>query len=194
MARTKQTARKSTAQKVPRKQLVAQKVARKSAPISSGLKKPHRFKPGTVALREIRKFQKSVLFIRFRPIFWSGSFLSSVWCVRSQLSSSRRCDSRVRPFWLCRRQPRPTWFPCSRTLTCAQSTQREWRSCQRTCSWPSASVVTDSDQSDVCSTYIDQTHPILIYPLKLPSRPILQKKVLVHYWSIIYISIDLYTW
>lgn len=60
MARTKQTARKSTAQKVPRKQLVAQKIARKSAPLVSGVKKPHKFKPGTVALREIRKFQKSV--------------------------------------------------------------------------------------------------------------------------------------
>lgn len=32
MARTKQTARKSCAQKVPRKQLAAQKIARKSAP------------------------------------------------------------------------------------------------------------------------------------------------------------------
>ena len=51
MARTKQTARKSTAQKVPRKQLVAQKIARKSAPVTTGVKKPHRFKPGTVALR-----------------------------------------------------------------------------------------------------------------------------------------------
>jgi histone H3 len=54
MARTKQTARKSTAQKVPRKQLVAQKIARKTAsigPAGSGVKKPHRFKPGTVALR-----------------------------------------------------------------------------------------------------------------------------------------------
>ena len=60
MARTKQTARKSTAQKVPRKQLAAQKVARKSAPIHSGVKKPHKFRPGTVALREIRKYQKSV--------------------------------------------------------------------------------------------------------------------------------------
>ena len=60
MARTKQTARKSTAQKVPRKQLAAQKIARKSAPLVSGVKKPHKFKPGTVALREIRKFQKSV--------------------------------------------------------------------------------------------------------------------------------------
>ena len=65
MARTKQTARKSTAQKVPRKQLAAQKIARKSAPLISGVKKPHKFKPGTVALREIRKYQKSVS--RFPP-------------------------------------------------------------------------------------------------------------------------------
>ena len=68
MARTKQTARKSTAQKVPRKQLVAQKIARKSAPTTTGIKKPHRFKPGTVALREIRKYQKSTeLLIRKLP-------------------------------------------------------------------------------------------------------------------------------
>ncbi len=67
MARTKQTARKSTAQKVPRKQLVAQKIARKSAPLQTthGVKKPHRFKPGTVALREIRKYQKSVILYLF---------------------------------------------------------------------------------------------------------------------------------
>ena len=68
MARTKQTARKSTAQKVPRKQLAAQKIARKSAPLISGVKKPHKFKPGTVALREIRKYQKSTdLLIRKLP-------------------------------------------------------------------------------------------------------------------------------
>ncbi|GKV53440.1 hypothetical protein SLEP1_g59964, partial [Rubroshorea leprosula] len=41
-----------------RKQLVA-KAARKSAPAIGGVKKPHRFRPGTVALREIRKYQKS---------------------------------------------------------------------------------------------------------------------------------------
>ena len=61
MARTKQTARKTSAQKIPRKQLIAQKIARKTAPLQHGVKKPHRFKPGTIALREIRKFQKSVL-------------------------------------------------------------------------------------------------------------------------------------
>ena len=64
MARTKQTARKSTGGKAPRKQL-ATKQARKSAP---GMKKPHRYKPGTVALREIRKYQKSTeLLIRKLP-------------------------------------------------------------------------------------------------------------------------------
>ncbi|CAH1443186.1 unnamed protein product [Lactuca virosa] len=40
MARTKQTARKSTRGKAPRKQL-ATKAARKSAPATGGVKKPH---------------------------------------------------------------------------------------------------------------------------------------------------------
>ena len=67
MARTKQTARKSTGGKVPRKQL-AIKAARKSAPTSGAVKKPHRYRPGTVALREIRKYQKSTeLLIRKLP-------------------------------------------------------------------------------------------------------------------------------
>ncbi|UYV82825.1 hypothetical protein LAZ67_22000983 [Cordylochernes scorpioides] len=53
MAHTKQTARKSTGGKAPRKQL-ATKAARKNAPSTGGVKKPHRYRPGTVALREIR--------------------------------------------------------------------------------------------------------------------------------------------
>jgi len=37
-------------------------------PNSSGVKKPHRYRPGTVALREIRKYQKSTeLLIRKLP-------------------------------------------------------------------------------------------------------------------------------
>lgn len=71
MARTKSTiARKSTGGKAPRKS-VAAKAARKSAPSTSapgGVKKPHRYKPGTVALREIRRYQKSTeLLIRKLP-------------------------------------------------------------------------------------------------------------------------------
>ena len=87
MARTKQTARKSTGGKssststsqsfsnhlntgkAPRKQLAAK--ARKTAAATTatgGVKKPHRFRPGTVALREIRRYQKSTeLLIRKLP-------------------------------------------------------------------------------------------------------------------------------
>ncbi len=65
MARTKQTARKSTGGKAPRKQL-AKKAARGTP--DGGVKKPHRYRPGTVALREIRKYQKSTgLLIRKLP-------------------------------------------------------------------------------------------------------------------------------
>lgn len=71
MARTKQTARKqtgATAGKAPRKQVLGNKAARKSAPATGGVKKPHRYRPGTVSLREIKKMQKSTdLLIRKLP-------------------------------------------------------------------------------------------------------------------------------
>lgn len=63
MARTKQTARKSTGGKAPRAHVAskaATMLAGKKIPTgAAGIKKVHRWKPGTVALREIRKFQKS---------------------------------------------------------------------------------------------------------------------------------------
>ncbi|KAM3863099.1 histone H3.3A-like [Diretmus argenteus] len=90
MARTKPTARKATGGKAPRKELatmtkaarkrfpstggkaprkqLATKAARKSVPSTGGVKKPHRYRPGTVALREIRQYQKSTeLLIRKLP-------------------------------------------------------------------------------------------------------------------------------
>ena len=67
MARTNQTAHKSTRGKAPRKQLAA-KATRKSAPATWGLRKPHRYRPGTVTLREIRRYQQSAeLLIRKLP-------------------------------------------------------------------------------------------------------------------------------
>ena len=89
MARTKQFARKGVNGggkvgsgkvgngKAPRKQLLT-KAMRKSAPCqptppndngsNNANKKPHRYRPGTVALREIRKYQKSTdLLIRKLP-------------------------------------------------------------------------------------------------------------------------------
>lgn len=64
MARTKQTARVSVGGKAPRK------LPPSAGPVpkAGGLKKPHRFRPGTVALREIRRYQKSTdLLIRLAP-------------------------------------------------------------------------------------------------------------------------------
>jgi len=54
--------------KAPREQLGA-KAARKEVPMAGEMfKKPRRYKPGTVALREIRKYQKSTeLLIRKLP-------------------------------------------------------------------------------------------------------------------------------
>jgi len=70
MARTKQTARKNTGGKAPRKSVAAKhakKITTTPAPVG-GVKRAHRFRPGTVALREIRRFQKSTeLLIRKLP-------------------------------------------------------------------------------------------------------------------------------
>ncbi len=67
MARTKRTDRKSFGGKAPRTPL-ATKAARKSAPATGGVKKAHRYRPGTVAIREIRAYQKSTdLLIRKLP-------------------------------------------------------------------------------------------------------------------------------
>jgi histone H3 len=58
---TKQTARQSSgsAGKKGFRKAIATKAARKSACATGGVKKPHRYRPGTVALREIRRYRKS---------------------------------------------------------------------------------------------------------------------------------------
>ena len=80
MARTKQTARKSTREIKPRKHLTttcrnapSTREVKKphrygSAPSTGGVKKPHRYRPSTVALGTIRRYQKSTeLLIRKLP-------------------------------------------------------------------------------------------------------------------------------
>ncbi|KAL1199237.1 histone H3-like 2 [Cardamine amara subsp. amara] len=68
MARTKQTARKSSGGKAPRKDLATKAARKSSGKPDKYMKRAHRFRPGTVALREIRKYQKSTeLLIRKLP-------------------------------------------------------------------------------------------------------------------------------
>lgn len=57
MARTKQTARKSVGGKSPHF-LHPPPAATKTHFGAGGVKKPHRYRPGTQALREIRRYQK----------------------------------------------------------------------------------------------------------------------------------------
>ena len=58
MVRIKRSPCKITGGKVPRNEL-ATKAVRKTASITYGVKKPRRYRPGIVALREIRRYKKS---------------------------------------------------------------------------------------------------------------------------------------
>merc|ERR1711875_159628 len=127
-------ARKSTGGKAPRKQL-ATKAARKSAPATGGVKKPHRYRPGTVALREIRRYQKSTeLLLRKLPFqrlvreiaqdfktdlrFQSRDLLSycyascrsNVWFVKSRKISRQIFGSNLAQSWRSKKLPRLTWL------------------------------------------------------------------------------------
>ncbi len=67
MARTKQTAHKSTGGAIPCYHL-ATKSAQATAQKVIAVRKPHRWRPGTVALREIQNIQKNTdLLIRKAP-------------------------------------------------------------------------------------------------------------------------------
>ncbi|XP_014616975.1 PREDICTED: histone H3.3-like [Polistes canadensis] len=69
MARTKQTAaRKIVGGKAPRKEIAIRTLRKAATTKITEVKRPHRFRPGTVALREIRRYQKTTeLLIRKLP-------------------------------------------------------------------------------------------------------------------------------
>ena len=75
MARVKQTARKTIGGKTKCLSLLGKLAGREAAnrclPLGGkgGVKKPHCYRPGTVALREIRRFQKTTeLLFRKAPL------------------------------------------------------------------------------------------------------------------------------
>ena len=154
MARTKQTSRVSRGGKAPSKQLAtmaarARKVARKNSPCTGGVKKPHRYRPGTVALREIRRYQKGTELLSTFGSVWeclgaigsdwdrlgsiggveslnrccsqSASSRSNGLSVRSLGTSSPISGSRLVPLALCRRQLKRTSLDCSKIPTCVLS-------------------------------------------------------------------------
>ena len=132
MARTKQTARKSTGGKAPRKQL-ATKAARKSAPATGGVK--NRIVTGLVQ----SLFVRSVV-TRNPPSCWSASCPSIVLCEKSLRILRPICVSRAPLWWLFKKLARLTLLVCLKTPTCAPSTPSASPSCPRTFSWPAESV------------------------------------------------------
>lgn len=82
MPRSKAVAKKAGEKLGLKKKLTSQKVARKTAPVETGVKKRH-FRPGRLALREIKKYQKSTeLLIQRAPFQRKGSPFS-IQCARS---------------------------------------------------------------------------------------------------------------
>ena len=124
---------KSTGGKAPRKQL-ASKAARKSAPSTGGVKKPHRYKPGMHSntwwsstrsiLIEYKVPSLSVRFVATRnpPSSSSESSLSSVSSVKSHRTSSQTSASRALPLVRFRNPSRLIWSLSSRTPICAPFT------------------------------------------------------------------------
>ncbi|KFD49807.1 hypothetical protein M513_09274, partial [Trichuris suis] len=98
-ARTKQTARNSGG-KALRKQL-ATKAALKLVPAIDPLKRAHPYRPGTVALRENRRYQKSSELLILRLPFQR--------LVR-QIAEDFKTDLRfeMSAVWLCKRRPKHT--------------------------------------------------------------------------------------
>jgi hypothetical protein len=187
MARTKQTARKSTGGrycsigrstwtlpdclsvigKAPRKQLAAKSSAARKTAVSistsatilvnahnfsqaaaGGVKKPHRFRPGTVALREIRRYQKSTeLLIRKLPFqrlvreiaqdFKVCLPLSLLSTLSNPVFSSCRqiSDSSHPPSWHYKKPQRHTLSHCSKIRTWPLSTRSGSLSNQKISHW-----------------------------------------------------------
>ena len=115
--------------------------AQKSTPavVEGGVKKPHRYRLGTVALREIRRYQKSTeMLIRKLPFQ----------CLVREIAQDFKADIRFQSaaiMAICRKHRKPTWWDSSRTPTCVPSMQSESPSCPEIFSWQDASVAKDHE-------------------------------------------------
>ncbi|KAL5705743.1 Histone cluster 1 [Ranunculus cassubicifolius] len=132
MARTKQTARKFAGGKAPRKSLARAVAMKKSAPSTGGVKKPHRYRPGTVALREIRNCHSNVLFVRLLKI------------------SRRIYASRVMLFLHFRKLQKLILLACLKIPISVQFMQRELPLCLRMSSLQSAFVEKELNLHRLC--------------------------------------------
>jgi len=78
MARSKATKKNTEKIGDEKKKLTVQKIARKSAPVDTGVKKKRRSKPGRAALREIKRFQRSTDLLMQKAPFQRKSIYYSI--------------------------------------------------------------------------------------------------------------------
>ena len=78
MARSKATKKNTEKIGDEKKKLTVQKIARKSAPVDTGVKKKRRSRPGKAALREIKRFQKSTDLLMQKAPFHRKSISSLI--------------------------------------------------------------------------------------------------------------------
>ena len=78
MARSKASKKKTEKVGDEKKKLTIQKIARKSAPVDTGVKKKRRSKPGRAALREIKRFQRSTDLLMQKAPFQRKSIYYSI--------------------------------------------------------------------------------------------------------------------
>ena len=157
MARTKQTARKHVGGKAPRKQLAT--TAARLHPSYGGVKKAHRYRPGTVALREIRRYQKSTdLLLRKLPFqrlvreIAGGMILllPSLPPCRDRPFPQQKswviCVFNPVPSWHCKKRRKRISSDCSKTRISVRFMPNVSRSCQRICSMDHANPFTPVTQ------------------------------------------------
>ncbi len=130
----KQTAHKTIGGKANRLSLLGKLAGREAAnrclPLGGkgGVKKPHRYRPGTVALCEIRRFQKSTeLLIRKSPFQRVVREIVKDILKKDLLFRAQLCLPSKRP-------QRHIWLACLRTQTRLHCMQNVLQSCQGT--WP----------------------------------------------------------
>ena len=154
MAQTKQMARRSSGGKAPRKAL-ATKAARKALPSAGGIKKPHRYRPGTVAVSPMwmcinskhtvsNSNSKNNVHVSFygsfersgdtksRLTFWFARRHSNVWYERLLKISKQTVISKAQLYLPSRRLRKLTSLDCLRTPTCVPFMWSASPSCPRT--------------------------------------------------------------
>ena len=130
----KQLAGTDTGGKTPRKQF-ATKAARKANPNHppAGIRKPHRYSPGTVVLHEIHRYQKSTeLLIRRLPFQRLVRAIAHDFKMDLQFAVQTMAALQ---------EATEAYLAYLRMLICVQSMQKGLPSCPRISRWPGASMV-----------------------------------------------------